>query len=187
MTVALSRPVARDRRRWVFYGLLASLVLNAFLLGFAATEFFRIGKVTGPLRFELRWLEGRLPDADFARVQTAADGLRPQVQAHIDRMRTMRVELGTLVAAPRPDQAAIHQKPAAIRAAGRPAAVSGGFAARIGAVDPRARQGGDRVSFERLSGHEGGSRQKTRHRTSSQSARRNRRLSPLDPDCAHFR
>ena len=116
MTVALSRPVARDRRHWVFYGLLASLVLNAFLLGFAATEFFRIGKVTGPLRFELRWLEGRLPDADFARVQTAADGLRPQVQAHIDRMRTMRVELGTLVAAPRPDKAAIDQKLADIRA-----------------------------------------------------------------------
>ena len=49
-------------------------------------------------------------------MQAAADGLRPQVQAHIDRMRAMRVDLGVLVAAPQPVKAAIDRKLADIRA-----------------------------------------------------------------------
>jgi len=115
MTLALSRSTVRDRRRWLAYGLLASLVLNAFLIGLAATDFFRPGHVGGPLRFELRWLQAKLPDSDFGRLKAAVDAIGPSVQAHIDRMREMRVELGTMAAAPQPDRAAIDRKLADIR------------------------------------------------------------------------
>jgi hypothetical protein len=116
MTLALSHGVGRDRRSWLVYGLLASLVVNAFLIGLAATEFFRPQHVGGPLRFELRWLEAKLPADAFARIKAAVDAIGPKVEAHIDRMKDMRVAVGALAAAPQPDRAAIDAKLAEIRA-----------------------------------------------------------------------
>lgn len=115
MTLALSHSPSRDRRGWLFYGLLASLVVNAFLIGLAATEFFRPQHVGGPLRFELRWLQAKLPADAFASVQGAVNAIEPKVQAHIDRIKEMRQSLAGLAAAPQADRAAVDQKLADIR------------------------------------------------------------------------
>jgi uncharacterized membrane protein len=116
MSIALSHAVPRDRRRWLVYGLFASLLVNAFLIGLAATDIIRPNHIGGPLRFELRWLQGQLPEDAMARVQAAVAAIGPRVQAHIDRMKDMRRELGGLAAVPQPDRAAIDRKLAEIRA-----------------------------------------------------------------------
>jgi hypothetical protein len=116
MTIALSHAGRRSGRRWLVYGLLASLLVNAFLIGLAATDLFRPKHVGGPLRFELRWLQGKLPADGFARVVAAVEGVGPQVQAHIDRMKEMRQQVGELAAVPQPDRAEIDRKLADIRA-----------------------------------------------------------------------
>jgi hypothetical protein len=116
MTIALSDAGRSDRRRWLVYGLLASLLVNAFLIGLAATDLFRPRHVGGPLRFELRWLQGKLPADGFARVAAAVEGIEPKVQAHIDRLKDMRRQVGELAAVPQPDRAAIDRKLADIRA-----------------------------------------------------------------------
>jgi uncharacterized membrane protein len=116
MTIALSDAGRSDRRRWLVYGLLASLLVNAFLIGLAATDLFRPRHVGGPLRFELRWLQGKLPADGFARVAAAVEGIEPKVQAHIDRLKEMRRQVGELAAVPQPDRAAIDRKLADIRA-----------------------------------------------------------------------
>jgi uncharacterized membrane protein len=116
MTIALSHAGRRSRGRWLLYGLLASLVVNAFLIGLAATDLFWPRHVGGPLRFELRWLEDKLPDDGFARVVAAVEGIEPKVQAHIDRLKAMRQQVGELAAVPQPDRAAIDRKLADIRA-----------------------------------------------------------------------
>jgi hypothetical protein len=116
MTLTLSHATPRARRRWLGYGLLASLLVNAFFIGLAATDLFRPQHVGGPLRFELRWLQARLPSDAFASVQTAVNAIEPKVQAHIDRLKEMRRALGNLAAAPQPDRAAIDRQLADIRA-----------------------------------------------------------------------
>lgn len=116
MTIALSHAEGRSGRRWLIYGLLASLLVNAFLIGLAATDLFRPKHVGGPLRFELRWLQGKLPADGFARVVTAVEGIEPKVQAHIDRLKEMRQQVGELAAVPQPDRAEIDRKLADIRA-----------------------------------------------------------------------
>jgi uncharacterized membrane protein len=116
MTIAISHADRRNGRRWLLYGLLASLVANAFLIGLVATDLFRPNHVGGPLRFELRWLQGKLPADGFARVVAAVEAIEPKVQAHIDRLKDMRLQVGELAAAPHPDRAAIDRKLADVRA-----------------------------------------------------------------------
>lgn len=115
MTLAPPTGSLGGRRRWLAWGLFASLVVNAFFIGLAATDLFRPKHVGGPLRFEMRWLEGSLPAADLARVQAAVASVGPALQARIDRMKAMRRELGALVAVPQPDRAAIDAKLSEIR------------------------------------------------------------------------
>jgi uncharacterized membrane protein len=111
-------------RRWLAIVLIASLAVNAFLLGAFATDFLRIfGWRHGPpppgqppVSFELRWLEGRLPPAAFARMQEAVAEGRPDTLRHFDRLKELRLELGRLVAEPEPDRAAIDAQLAEIRA-----------------------------------------------------------------------
>jgi hypothetical protein len=116
MTIALSHADRRNGGRWLLYGLLASLLVNAFLIGLAATDLFRPNHVGGPLRFELRWLQGKLPADGFARVVAAVEGIEPKVQAHIDRLKEMRRQVGELAAVAQPDRAEIDRKLADIRA-----------------------------------------------------------------------
>lgn len=115
MTITVTGAPARDRRRWLAYGLFASLLVNAFLIGLAATDLFRPQRVAGPLRFELRWLQAKLPAEAFARVREAVAAIEPQVQGHIDRLKELRRELGRLAAVPEPDRAAIDANLGAIR------------------------------------------------------------------------
>jgi uncharacterized membrane protein len=112
--------IALPRRRrlpWLFIGLAASLVLNAFFIGAVATDVFRFSAAEKRhVNFELRWLEERLAEADFAVVEAAAIASRPEAEAHIARLRALRQELGVLAAAPEPDRAAIDAKLVEIRA-----------------------------------------------------------------------
>jgi len=116
MTIVLSQVQRSRGRRWVLYGLFASLVANAFLIGLVATDLFRPNHVGGPLRFELRWLQGKLPADGFARVAAAVEAIEPKVQVHIDRLKEMRQQVGELAAVPHPDRAQIDRKLADVRA-----------------------------------------------------------------------
>jgi uncharacterized membrane protein len=105
-------------RRWLVIALLVSLALNAFFIGAAATDIFRTSKKTGyggPIRYELRWLAGRLPAESMSRVEAAVAEGRPATEAHIERLRELRRGLGALAAAEEPDRAAIDAKLAEIR------------------------------------------------------------------------
>jgi uncharacterized membrane protein len=112
--LALTR---RRRVPWLFIGLAASLVLNAFFIGAVATDFFRFSAAEKRhVNFELRWLEERLAPEDFAIVEAAAAAARPDAEQHFSRLRALRQELGVLAAAPEPDRAAIDAKLVEIRA-----------------------------------------------------------------------
>jgi Spy/CpxP family protein refolding chaperone len=107
------------RARWFGGALVASLALNAFFIGAAATDVLRLSRQgdhdKGMLRFELRWLKGKLPPDAMAKVEAAVAASRPGAQAHIDRLRDLRTELAELAAAPQPDRALIDAKLAEIR------------------------------------------------------------------------
>lgn len=110
-------PLPQRRNRWLTAGLLASLALNAFLVGAVATDFLSLQTERHkPVSFELRWLEGRLPPEELAKVAAAVDAARPNAEAYIQRLRALRGELGVLAAAPEPDRMAIDAKLAEIRA-----------------------------------------------------------------------
>jgi len=108
------------RDRWLAAGLIVSLALNAFFLGALATDFIRV-KWTGvppetrALHFEMRWLQGRLPDSSLRQIETAISSQRPTTVAHLDRLRQLRSDLAVMAAAPSPDRAAIDAQLAAIR------------------------------------------------------------------------
>src|SRR5262249_18225884 len=113
------RPAVR-RRRWVVPALVVSLALNAFFIGATATDFLRFrkpfdGEGSKALRFELRWMEDKLPRQGFAQIQAAVGGLRPNVEAHITKLKQLRVDLGDLVAQPNPDRIQIDAKLGEIR------------------------------------------------------------------------
>lgn len=109
---------AAPRRRvpWLFIALAASLVVNAFFVGAIATDMIRLSYAAKrPLNFELRWLQARLSEDDFAAVLTAVEAGRPAAESHFARLRELRNELGLLAAAPEPDRAAIDAKLEEIR------------------------------------------------------------------------
>ncbi len=110
---------AKRRPRWVLLALVASLAVNAFFLGALATDWLDLGwggKGGRGLNFELRWLQGRLPDAGMDKVVAAVDAARPAAERHYDRLKELRGQLGALAAAPAPDRAAIDAQLAEIRA-----------------------------------------------------------------------
>lgn len=106
------------RRRALGAVLFVSLVLNAFFVGLAVTEWRRDKAPAGPrvLRIELRWLEKGLTGEGVKRIEAALARLQPDVEARIARLRTMRGEVNVLAAAQNPDRAAIDAKIAAIKA-----------------------------------------------------------------------
>ncbi len=99
-------------RRALLWGLLvASLGVNAFFVGATVTDFirFRHAEDKGPriIRTELRWLKDRLSPDAVKSIETQLDALKPDILVRLDRLKTLRAELNTLVAAPVPDKAAI--------------------------------------------------------------------------------
>jgi uncharacterized membrane protein len=110
-----------DNRRWLGFGLVASLALNAFFVGAAATDVLHLNKRSdrddGRLRFELRWLSGRLSPEAMASVQAAIAAARAETERHIDRLRDLRGGLRDMAAAAEPDRAAIDARLAEIRVA----------------------------------------------------------------------
>jgi uncharacterized membrane protein len=117
MNAVTRRPASRS---WLIGILIASLALNAFLLGAIATDFLRIkppsgGREARALRFELRWLEGRLAPDAMRQVEAAVMTAQPSAVAHLERLRTLRSELASLAAVVNPDRAAIDAKLGEIR------------------------------------------------------------------------
>lgn len=109
-----------NRTRWMIAGLVASLALNAFLVGVLATDLLRSSGRHGKggsraLNFELRWLEGRLPTEGFDRVTAAVAAARPDAERRIERLKELRQGLGELASVPQPDRAAIDARLQEIR------------------------------------------------------------------------
>ena len=108
----------RRRVSWLFVALAVSLVVNAFFIGAVATDALRLTYAAKrPISFELRWLQDRLSEEDFARVSAAVEANRPAAESHFAELRTLRNELGVLMSAPQPDRAAIDGKLDQIRTA----------------------------------------------------------------------
>ncbi len=108
-----------ERRRWLGVALIVSLAVNAFFVGAAATDVLSPrhgGHVDKRLRFELRWLAGRLPDEEMAKVEKAVSADLPGAERHVERLGELRTQLGKLLAAPEPDRTAIDAQLADIRA-----------------------------------------------------------------------
>lgn len=111
------------RQRWLIGVLIASLAVNAFIVGATATDFIHVrwpfGHTKGKppqLRFELAWLRGRLPPDALTKIEAAVMTAEPATVAHIQTLRGLRRELAALIAAPQPDRAAIDAKLVDIRA-----------------------------------------------------------------------
>jgi uncharacterized membrane protein len=122
--------VPRRRVPWLFIALAASLVVNAFFVGAIATDMIRLSYAAKrPLNFELRWLQQRLSEDDFATVLAAVEAERPAAESRFARLRQLRNELGVLAAAPEPDRAAIDAKLEEIRTEQR--GLMGGLQATI--------------------------------------------------------
>ena len=110
--------LALSRRRWPVAALVASLVLNGFLIGMVAVDSFRQHRSReGPrvVGWELRRLEKRLsPEA----LEQVGDELNSQAAAFDERftaLRAMRDEIYGMAAEENPDRAAIDARLADMR------------------------------------------------------------------------
>lgn len=107
------------QKRWPAL-LVASLVLNGFLVGMFAVDWLKPhrGGFTGErfVRIELRRLDDHLPKAAADEVAAELAPLAPQVDERIARIREIRAEIMRLAAAATPDRAALDAKLAELRA-----------------------------------------------------------------------
>jgi Heavy-metal resistance len=111
------KEAVRRRPRWVLIALGVSLLVNAFFIGALATDLVRYSSAERRhVSFELRWLEDRLAEPDFAVVAAAMAAARPEAERHIATLRSLRQELAVLAAAPAPDRTLIDAKLVEIRA-----------------------------------------------------------------------
>jgi signal transduction histidine kinase len=108
------------RRRWPAVALIASLLLNGFLIGLFATDFLRPhrGGFSGErfARFELRRFDDRLPKPAVDKIAAALVPLAPALDPEIAKLRGIRAEIMRLAAEPSPDRVAIDAKLAELRA-----------------------------------------------------------------------
>jgi Spy/CpxP family protein refolding chaperone len=119
----MTRSIFHSRRRLIGAALLVSLSLNAFFIGAAATEVINNAVATpdrhagGMLyRLDLRWLDGRLPDAVVDKIAADVERGASGADMRFEHLRDLRGDLGELVAAATPDRVAINAKLADIRA-----------------------------------------------------------------------
>ncbi len=108
------------RRRWPAVALVASLLLNGFLIGMFATDALRPhrGGFTGErfARLELRRIDDRLPRQAADNIAETLKPLGATLDANVKRLRDIRAEIMRLAAQPEPDHAAIDAKLAELRA-----------------------------------------------------------------------
>jgi uncharacterized membrane protein len=112
-------PAALSRRSWPTVALVASLILNAFLIGMLVVDAVRPhgrGRGDRMVTFELRRFADRLPDEAVEEVRAKLLPLRPNIEERFARFRAIREEIGRLAAEPTPDRAAIDERLAALRA-----------------------------------------------------------------------
>jgi uncharacterized membrane protein len=99
------------RKNWPAVALVASLVLNGFLIGMVAADSFRDRshghRSPRVFNFELRRLADRLPPEALDRIAAELEPLAPELQPHYDHLRALRDEINGMAAAPTPDRAAI--------------------------------------------------------------------------------
>jgi len=119
----MTRSILHSRRRLIGAVLVASLSVNAFFIGAAATEVINNAVATpdrhagGMLyRLDLRWLDGRLPDAAVDKIAADVERGAAGADKRFEHLRDLRADLGELVAVATPDRAAINAKLADIRA-----------------------------------------------------------------------
>jgi uncharacterized membrane protein len=114
MKAALALP----RRRWPVLALVASLVLNGFLVGVVAVDWFSPHRRwEGPrvVGFELRRLERRLSPEAHRQVAAALEPLAPALDERFSALRAMRDDIYRMAAGPNPDRAAIDARLAEMR------------------------------------------------------------------------
>jgi len=107
------------RRRWPAIALVASLVLNGFLVGIIAVDWLTPRRGFSGERFagfELRRLDDRLSKDAVGRIEAELAPLGPRLEERIQRLRALREEVMQLAAAAEPDRAAIDAKLTALRA-----------------------------------------------------------------------
>lgn len=115
----MSVATALSRGRWPAAALVASLVLNGFLIGMIVSDSLDRDHRRGGPRiggFELRRLSERLPADAVDQVAAELQARRPAVEARIERLRAIREEINALAAQAAPDRAAIDERLAALRA-----------------------------------------------------------------------
>ena len=108
------------KRRWPAVILVASLLLNGFLVGMFAVDYLKPHRggfsADRFARFELRRLDDRLPSAAVDRIAASLKPLETQLEDRLARVRAIRAEIMQLAAAPEPDRAAIDAKLMELRA-----------------------------------------------------------------------
>jgi uncharacterized membrane protein len=108
------------KRRWPAVLLVASLLLNGFLIGMFAVDYLKPhrGGFSGErfARFELRRFDDRLPRQAVDSIAATLKPLEAQLEDRLTRARAIRAEIMQLAAAPEPDRAAIDAKLMELRA-----------------------------------------------------------------------
>jgi hypothetical protein len=106
--------------RWPAIALVASLVLNGFLIGMLATNALvpHRGLFNGErfARFELRRIDDKLPKAAVDQIAATLKPLGPKLDERLTKLRAIRAEVMRLAAEPNPDRAAIDAKLTELRA-----------------------------------------------------------------------
>jgi hypothetical protein len=116
----MSGSPAFRRWRWPAVALVASLVLNGFLIGMLATGALapKRGVFNGErfARFELRRIDDKLPKPAVDQIAATLMPLGPKIDERLTKLRAIRAEVMKLAAAPNPDRAAIDAKLIELRA-----------------------------------------------------------------------
>lgn len=112
---------ALSGRRWLVPLLVASLLLNAFLVGLLATDMFRHqrrGDKPSVVQWELRRLADRLPPEARERITGELAPLSAGFDDRFQALRAQRENISRMAAALNPDRQAIDARLAEVRAEG---------------------------------------------------------------------
>jgi uncharacterized membrane protein len=107
------------KRRWPAVALVASLILNGFLVGMLVADSLKPRRSFDGerlSRMELRRFDERLSESAVDVIAEELRPLAPELDEHIRRLRAIREEIMQLAAEPDTDRGAIDEKLAALRA-----------------------------------------------------------------------